>query len=244
MVVSSAMRMVPLVGVLGLALVLARAGRAATSEETKERQITTGEIQSWLEAEPGATPADKGGTPAEEQPLPAPRRHGFVLESGIGFVTQVGSLAHITPTAPDFQLRFGFEVLHWLMPFIETDIAFANTSYASEPPPPRSYFHFGAGGGARFTLPVGRILALFAQGSAGLAAVSEQNVLSIYGFPDADEPNLYLDGRLGIEWYQVNPHLALGVHGGVRSYGQGLTRERGGEPPIAVLASANLRYAF
>jgi hypothetical protein len=244
MVRSLAMRALGLVGVLGVAAVLSHTGGAGAAEETKERQITTGEIQSWLEAEPGATPADQGGTPAEEQPLPAPRRHGFVLESGIGFVTQVGSLAHIAPTAPDFQLRFGYEVLSWLMPFIEADIAFANTAYASEPPPPRSYFHFGAGAGARFTLPVGRILAVFAQGSVGLAAISEQNVLSIYGFPDADEPNLYLDGRIGLEWYQVNPHLALGFHGGIRSYGQGLTRERGGEAPIAVLASANLRYAF
>lgn len=238
------MRAVRLVGVLGLVAVLGHVGRAGAAEETKERQITTGEIEGWLEAEPGGTPADKGGTPAEEQPLPAPRRHGFVLESGVGFVTQVGSLAHITPTAPDFELRFGYEFLTWLMPFIEADIAFANTSYASEPPPPRSYFHFAAGGGARFTLPVGRILAVFAQGSLGLAAISEQNVLSIYGFPDADEPNLYLDGRIGLEWYQVNPHLALGVHGGLRSYGQGLTRERGGDAPLAVLASANLRYAF
>jgi hypothetical protein len=229
---------------VGLVVTLGPAAVASAAEETKERSITTGEIESWLEAEPGATPADKGKTPEEEQPLPAPRRHGFVLESGVGFVTQVGSLAHITPTAPDFQVRFGYEVLPWLMALVEADIAFASTSYASQPPPPRTYFHFAGGAGLRFTLPVGRVLAVFAQGSLGLAEVSEQNVLSIYGFPDADELNLYVDGRIGLEWYQVNPHFALGLQGGIRSYTQGLTRDRGNEAPLAVLASANLRYAF
>lgn len=233
-----------LVGVGGLAVVLGAASPVLAAEEPKERQITTTEIESWLEAEPGAAPADQGAAPTDEQPLPAPRRHGFVLESGVGFVTQFGAMAHITPTAPLFRLHFGYEIFDWLMPFIESDLAFANTSYASEPPPARSYFHFGAGAGCRFTLPVGRILAVFAQGSVGLARVSEENVLSVYGFPDADEFNLYFDGQLGLEWYQVNPHLALAVHGGVRSYGQGLTRDRGGEAPLAALATANLRYAF
>jgi len=74
--------------------------------------------------------------------------------------------------------------------------------------------------------------------------VSEQNVLSVYGFLDADEPNMYVGGELGIEWYQVSPHLALAAHGGLRSYGQGLTRDRGGDAPIALLANAALRYAF
>jgi hypothetical protein len=238
------MRARRVVGLLGLVAGVVVASPAAGAEDPKERQITTSEIESWLEAEPGAAPADQGATPADEQPLPAPRRHGFVLESGVGFVTQFGAMAHITPTAPLFQLRFGYEVLRWLMPFIESDLAFANTSYASEPPPPRSYFHFGAGAGARFTLPVGRVLAVFAQGSLGLARVSEENVLSVYGFPDADEFNLYFDGQLGLEWYQVNPHLALGAHGGIRSYGNGLTRERGGQAALAALGTANLRYAF
>lgn len=217
---------------------------AAAQDGPRERQITTGEIESWLEAEPGSTTADEGEVPADEAPLPAPREHGLVVESGLGFVSQVGSLKHIAPTAPWFQVRLGYEILDFLMPFVEADIAFANTSYATEPPPPRSYFHYGAGAGLRFTVPIGDIIGILAQGSLGFAAVSEQNVLSIYGFPDADEPNLYVGGELGVEWYQVNPHLTLAAHGGVRSYGAGLTRDRGSDPPIAVVGSATLRYAF
>ena len=238
------MRAVGLVAGLSLLGSLTLARPAAAAEETKERKLSTGEIESWLDAEPGVTPADKGATAEEEEPLPAPRRHGLVVESGVGFVSQIGSLKHVTPTAPDFDLRLGYEFLSWLMPFVEGDVAFASTAYASAPPPPRSYFHYAAGAGIRFTIPVGRVLAVFAQGSLGLARVSEQNVLSVYGFPNADEENLYLDAKLGLEWYQVNPHLALAAHGGIRSYGQGLTRDRGGDPPIALVGSAALRYAF
>ncbi|HTQ04654.1 MAG TPA: hypothetical protein VMI54_12395 [Polyangiaceae bacterium] len=226
------------------ACLLAGATAAHAAPDNKERPLTTSEIEGWLEAEPGATPADKGAAPGSEVPLVAPRRHGFVVESGLGFVSQIGALEHIAPTAPDFQLHFGYEVLHWLMPFVEADVAFASTAYASEPPPPRSYFHYGAGAGLRFTVPIGRIFAILAQGSAGFARVSEQNVLSVYGFPNADALNLYLDGELGFEWYQVNPHLALAVHGGIRDYGKGLTRDRGGQAPIALVGSAALRYAF
>ncbi len=233
-----------LLGVLGFVAVLGSPAVTAAAEEPKERQITTGEIESWLDAEPGATPADEGPTLDDEKPLPAPRSHGFVVESGLGFVTQLGAMAHITPAAPLFRVRLGYEVLTWLMPFLEADVAFATTAYASEPPPPRSYFHWAGGAGLRLTAPLGRIFGVFGQGSLGLAEVSEQNVLSVYGFPDADEPNLYFGGEAGIEWHQVSPHLALAAHGGIRSYGQGLTRDRGGQAALALLASANLRYAF
>jgi hypothetical protein len=232
-------------GVFGALAVAAFPSAAlGAGEEPKERQLTTGEIEEWLEAEPGAKPVDQDIGPGDEAPLPAPREHGLVVESGLGFVTQVGSLKHITPTAPWFQVRVGYEVLTFLMPFVEADLVVASTAYATEPPPARSYLHYGAGVGLRGTIPLGSLFGIFAQGSLGFAQVSEQNVLSIYGFPDADEPNLYLDAELGFEWYQVNPHLALAAHGGVRSYGAGLERDRGGDPPLAVVGSATLRYAF
>jgi hypothetical protein len=228
---------------LGLLAATWCARPAWAAEETKERAITTGEIESWLDAEPGTPTADQGAAPGEEEPLPAPRRHGLVVESGLGMLWQVGALKNVTPAAPLFQLRVGYEFFDFLMPFIELDVAFCTTAYASEPPPPRSYWQYGGGAGARATLPVGRIFALFAQGSLGLSRISEQNVLSIYGFPDADEFNPYFGGELGFEWYQVNPHLALAAHGGARYY-QGLTRDQGGGPPLATLGTLDLRYAF
>ena len=117
------------------------------------------------------------------------------------------------PLAPLFQVRVGYEFLPWLMPFVESDVTFASTAYASRPPPPRAFWHYAAGAGLRLTFAISNTFGIMAQGSLGLALVSEQNVLSIYGYPNADEPNLYLGGELGFEWYPVNPHLALGVRG-------------------------------
>jgi hypothetical protein len=237
------MRLSWLGGALGLSL-FTFAAAPAFGAESRERSLTPGEIETWLEAEPGTPAADQGVKEGEEEPLPAPRRHGLVVESGLGLLFQLGSLKNITPTAPLFQARVGYEFLDFLMPFLEFDIAFCTTAYASEPPPPRSYWHYAGGAGLRFTVPVGKTFALFGQGSLGFARVSEQNVLSIYGFPDADEFNLYFGGEAGFEWYQINPHLALAAHGGVRYYGQGLTRDRGGGVPMGAIGSLQLRYAF
>jgi hypothetical protein len=218
------------------------AARPAGAAESRERQITTSEIESWLDAEPGTKPVDLGAGDEEEEPLPAPRHHGFVVESGLGFVNHLGELKHITPLAPWFQVRVGFEVFPWLMPFVESDISFATTAYASEPPPPRSFYQYGAGAGLRLSFPLSDWLGVMAQGSLGFSLISEQNVLSIYGFPNADEPNPYFGGELGLEWYPVNPHLALGVRGGLRSYA-GMARESE-TAPFALLGSGQIRYAF
>ena len=84
---------------------------------------------------------------------------------------------------------------------------------------------------------------MLAQGSLGFSLISEENVLSVYGFPNADEPNLYLGGEIGFEWYPVNPHLALGLRGGLRTY-PGLARDPGETAPFALIGSAQIRYTF
>jgi hypothetical protein len=218
------------------------AARPASAAESRERQITTSEIEDWLDAEPGTKPVDIGPGEDDEEPLPAPRAHGLVVESGVGFVNHLGELKHITPIAPWFQVRVGFEFLPWLMPFLESDISFATTAYASQPPPPRSFFQYGAGAGLRLSFQVSDWLGVMAQGSLGFSLISEQNVLSIYGFPNADEPNPYFGGELGLEWYPVNPHLALGVRAGLRTYA-GMARESE-TAPFALLGSGQIRYAF
>jgi hypothetical protein len=227
-------------------LVLASIATAggASAAESRERKITTEEIETWLESEPGAKPVDKGTDQSDEEPLPAPRRHGLVIESGVGFLNHLSEMKHITPVAPWFQVRVGYEVLPFLMPFIESDLSFASTAYASRPPPPRSYWHYAGGAGLRVSFAFSEAFGVMAQGSLGVALISEQNVLSIYGYPDADEPNLYFGGEGGLEWYPVNPHLALGVRAGLRSYGAGLARETGGGASLALLGSGQIRYAF
>ncbi len=234
-------------GVWVTALLLGSLGFASTAhaaEESRERKLTTDEIERWLDAPPGTPASDGGPVDPLDAPPPAPRRHGLVLETGIGAVGHIGPLKHIVPVAPRFEIRVGVEPLDWLMIFGEGDLVVASTSYASHPPPPRAYTHYGFGGGLRFTIELTERLGVLAQGSVGASRVSEQNVLSIYGFPDADEWNLHLGGGLGVEWYQVNSHLALAAHAGVRSYGNGLSRDGSSDPPLAWLANTEIRYAF
>jgi hypothetical protein len=129
------------------------------------------------------------------------------------------------------------------MLFAEGDVSFTSTAYASPPPPPRTYWLYGFGGGVRFTIGLGEQFGLFLQGSIGGARISEENTLSIYGYENADELSAYFSGLLGFEWYQVNPHLGLALHGGIRQY-NGLERERASQGPVAWVSALALRYAF
>ncbi len=79
-------------------------------------------------------------------------------------------------------------------------------------------------------------------GSAGIARINE-DLLFQYGYQNADRWNLYFGGELGVEWYQVNPHMALALHGGVRDYDAGLGRVRGATE-LAWIGGMSLRYVF
>jgi hypothetical protein len=95
----------------------------------------------------------------------------------------------------------------------------------------------------RGTVKVSERVGLYLQGSLGGARVST-DVLYSYGYRGADQLNLYLAGELGVEWYQVSPHLALTLHGGVRDYTRTFKREESTEPPLAWVSALGLRYTF
>ena len=69
-------------------------------------------------------------------------------------------------------------------------------------------------------------------------------MLELYGYQHAEELGLYECAELGVEWYQINPHLALTLHGGVRQYPRALKRDLASEPPMTWLSGAGLRYTF
>ena len=215
----------------------------AADPPPQERQLTPEEIDAWLEsrAMPKSQSDRTGGD--EDVPPPPPRKHGFVLESSVGVLGHVGHLKNISPSAPWFGLRFGYEPLRWLMVFAETDLAVASTSYSHPPPPPRSYAFWNFGAGVRVTIKPTDRFGVYLQGSIGGGRVTE-DVLEIYGYPHAEELGLYQSAELGLEWYQINPHLALGVHGGVRNYPSTLKRDRDDQPPLAWLSGVTLRYTF
>lgn len=234
-------------GTLALAFTLSLTSTAFSAEDEPDqsRQLTPDEIEAWLEsrAMPGSRrAAEQEGSLAEEAPPPPPRWHGFVIESSVGALGHLGPLKNVSPTAPWFHAKFGFEPLNFAMVFASADVAIASTAFANPPPAPRSYALLGAGGGARLT---GKFsdFGLFVQGEAGAAVVTE-DVLVVYGYRNTNDLGLYFGGQAGFEWYQKSPHYALALHGGVRDYPTVLARERSSQPPLVVLGGLTLRYTL
>jgi hypothetical protein len=216
---------------------------AHAASEPKERSISTNEVVSWLDSKGDQPPlVDSGADQEELAPPPPPRHKGFVVESGIGALGQIGEMKHISPLAPWFHLQFGYEPFRFLMVFAEGDLVLSNTGYAHQPPPERTYALWGLGAGLRGTAKVSERVGLYLQASLGGAEVTD-DVLYSYGFHDADKFNLYLAGELGVEWYQVSPHLALTLHGGVRDY-TNFKRQESSSPPLAWVSALGLRYTF
>ncbi|MCA9596968.1 MAG: hypothetical protein KC776_26820 [Myxococcales bacterium] len=217
---------------------------AQAEEEPERRQMTQAEIEAWLDARgmPGGKDIGSVEEPPEVPP-PPPRASGIVIESTVGALGHLGPLKNVSPTSPWFNLKLGFEPLTWLMLFGQGELSVSNTSYANPPPEPRTYNMYGFGGGLRFTVrPTDRI-GIYLQGEVGAAEIDE-DVLFVYGYTNADQLNLYYGGELGFEWYQVNPHLGLALHGGVRNYDAGLGRDRSSQVALAWIGGASLRYAF
>lgn len=226
------------------AFVLNGGSALGAEAQPRERQLTPEEIDAWLDSR--AMPKSQTGgsdDDSEDAPPPPPRKKGFVMESSVGVFGQAGHLKNIAPAAPWFGLRLGYEPLRWLMVFAETDLFVANTAYAHPPPPPRSFAFFSFGGGVRLTFKPTDRFGIFLQGSLGAGRATE-DVLEIYGYQHAEELGLYQSAELGLEWYQVNPHLALGMHGGVRLYPRTLKRDRDTQPPLGWLSGVQLRYTF
>ncbi|MFO7180050.1 MAG: hypothetical protein DIU78_015235 [Pseudomonadota bacterium] len=233
------MRRLPWVAALTVILT----GRAASAEQDEPRPLSREEIEAWLEAQRGVDVSEAALPEGLEAPPPPPRYHGVLVEAGLGALGHLGPMNDISPMAPWLFLRVGVEPLSWLAIFAEGELAFSTTRRASPPPPPRTYRIYGLGAGIRATVPLSTGFGIYAEGSAGLAKVSD-DVLEVYGFENATDPNLYFGGRLGLEWYPANPHVAIGIAGGLRSYGQGLAEEGNDTPALAWTAGPALGYRF
>jgi hypothetical protein len=225
---------------LGLAaLVLSGNARAvdAAAPGPDQRQV-----EAWLATKPASADLSKAPAAPEAPPLP-PRRRGFAVESSIGAMGQLGALRHVTPTAPWFHAAFGWEATHWLMLLAQGDIALGSTSLANPPPEPRSFGLWGLSAAVRLGLQPSPAVGLYVQAEFGAARATE-DALSAYGFKDANHVGPYFGGLLGVEWYQVSPHYALALQGGVRSYGQVLDRLVGNDTPLAWIGAGALKYTF
>jgi hypothetical protein len=136
-------------------------------------------------------------------------------------------------------------VLPWLMLFGEGELAYTDTSEASDPSHAKAFPIWGIGGGGRATLHASDRVALFGQASIdGLAASVPHNALGVLGYRTAESLNASFGARFGLEWYQLDRHLALALQVGLRD-AQGFSKFLDkADIPLMWDAAAGIRYTF
>jgi hypothetical protein len=180
-----------------------------------------------------------------EAPPPPPYKSTVVIDSSIGALVFLGQFGKTAPPAPWLRTQVGYEFFKWLMVFGEGELAFTDTSRSQDPPKTRAFPIFGFGGGARLTVRFTDRFGVYLQGSlGGMKADVRTNALGIIGFKDAESLDLYLGGRVGVEWYQLDRHFALGATSGLRNAIGFKRRGAGSDTPLAFDAGASIRYAF
>ncbi|AKU97158.1 hypothetical protein AKJ09_03822 [Labilithrix luteola] len=193
-----------------------------------------------LQKDEKAASADVPGPPPEAPP-PLPYKKSLVLDSSVGVLLFFGDFGKAVPAGPYLRTQLGYEVFKWLMIFGEGDLGFTETG---EAPRTRAFPIFGFGGGARFTARFTDRFGAYLQGSVGvMKADVAKNALAVLGFKNAEDLGLYAGGRVGLEWYQLDRHFALGVTAGLRD-ATGFAKTGGSGTPLAFDACASLRYAF
>lgn len=219
------------------------ASPAASAADPPAEQPVAGSIDLNRDVVAGA--ADDGTTAPPEAPPPPPYKKTLVLDSSIGGLGFVGQFGKVAP--PGFWLRtqLGYELIRWLMVYGEGELGFTDNSNKLGPPNVRAFPLFAFGGGARFSLRFTERFGIYLQAGLGMMqAHIRTNALGIIGFRDAESLGLYLGSRLGVEWFQIDRHFALGLNGGVR-LAQGFAQTGGSrDTPLAIDAGVSLRYAF
>jgi hypothetical protein len=179
-----------------------------------------------------------------EAPPPLPHKKGLVLETRLGGLAFFGKFGGVAPAAPWVQTQLGWEFLKWLMVFGYGELAFTGTSSETGELSTTYFPLYGFGGGARGTAWVSDRVALFVQGNAGaMSAIVPRDTLAFLGFGNAEKPGFSAGGRLGVEWYQVDHHMALSLGVGLR-YASNFKIEGGSDVPLMLDAGAALRYTF
>jgi hypothetical protein len=179
-----------------------------------------------------------------EAPPPPPRKKGFVVETQLGALGFVGKFGQIAPPAYWLHGQFGYEIFRWLMVFGEGELAFTTTGNEADATKSRAVPIFGFGGGARATIHFSDRVAIYAQGNLdAMMADVPYHALAVLGYSALESLAPVVGGRLGFEWYQMNPHIALALSGGSR-FAPGFARTGGGDTSLLWDAEAGLRYTF
>jgi hypothetical protein len=231
----------PLLGpsVVAIALALATGARADGAAPS----LAPGQIH--LESDTSAPPTTTLPEAPLEAPPPLPRHKGLVAEGALGGLGFIGQFRHVAPTAPWLHVQVGYEFLSWLMLFGEGELAFTDTSEAQDPSHSFAFPLFGFGAGLRLTAHPSARVALYAQGSLGaMKADVPHGALQILGYRNAESLGPSFGARVGLEWYQMDRHMALGLAVGARD-ATGFAKANGAsDTGIMADASAIVRYTF
>jgi hypothetical protein len=224
-----------------LASSIARADEPAAPETPATPPV--GQVDLTKDTKPAGA-EDPTAVPPEAPP-PPPYKKTLVLDASVGAIGFLGQFRKIAPPGPWMHVQLGYELFKWLMLYGEGELAFTDTSNKQDPPKTRAFAMFGFGGGARFTVRFTDRVGVYAQAGLGmLKADVPTNAFGILGFRDAESLGLYLGGRLGVEWYQIDRHFALGLNTGIRT-AQGFAKTGASrDTPLALDGGASLRYAF
>lgn len=225
-----------------LAILAPRVARAQETTLAPDAQVTistappegkTGEVDTTLP------------TPPPEAPPPRPRKKGLVLEATAGVLGFVGQFRHVAPPAYWMHMQLGYEVLDWLMVFGEGELGETDTSVSQDESHNMAFPIWGFGGGLRATIHPTHRFAFFLQGEGGaLTAYVPHDSLSILGFRNAEGLNGSVGGRIGLEWYHLDRHIALTAQGGVRD-AMGFEKLVGSSDlPLMWDAAGGFRYTF
>lgn len=230
---------------VSLSLALLLAAPAAHAAEPPPAAPATAPTEAQIDLSKDTKATVDETAPPPEAPPPAPYKKSLVLDGSIGAMGFLGQFGKVAPTGPWMHLQLGYELFRWLMVYGEGELAFTDTSTRFDPPNVRAFPIYGFGGGARFTIPFTERFGAYAQGGLGLLRADvPTNALGIVGFRDAESLGLYLGGRLGVEWYQIDRHFALGANVGIR-LAQGFAQTGAGtDTPLALDGGVSIRYAF
>lgn len=230
----------------GIVLAVAVSSLALAGSARAEGEEPKGEAKGELKLD-GASASATAPTdgPPPEAPPPAPHKKGLVLDSTLGALGFAGQFRKVAPPGPWLHTQLGYEIFRWLMVFGEGELSFTDTSNAQDQTKNRAFPIFGFGGGVRVTVHVTERVGIFLQGHGGfLKADVTKNALGLLGYKDAESLGLYYGGRLGVEWYQLDRHLALGLTGGSRLAQGFKSTGPKSDTPLLWEGGGSIRYTF
>ncbi len=180
-----------------------------------------------------------------EAPPPPPRHKGVVVESRLGALAFLGDFRHVAPTAPWWHVEAGYELLKWLAVFGYGEVCFTDTSEIETGANNTGFPIYGFGGAVRATVHATPRVAFFLEGDGGtMRADVPRGTLVNLGYAKAELFSPVFGGRFGVEWYQVDRHLAFGLDVGVRDALGFAEQFIGTSPPLMLDASGAIRYTF